>query len=200
MRKCLQKITARTNVIFSYIKDTIDVQGILYLKGLPIYILMVSYITLLAFMTDRYIEAVFQVLAFLCLRYKFNSTYHANNTITCCFITFSVISFIIPTTPILGHTLFGGIFSAFIVTFLSWLAQYVIELRKPKQFNISTCTREEFIQRCREVNLNSDNTKIAIQYFYDKSVKLWDIANEYSIDYDSAKRRTIRIKHKLTDK
>lgn len=200
MKKCLQKITARIKVISSYIGDELSLKSVLYLKGLPIYVFVLLYVAFIAYLTDKYIEATFQICAFLFLRYKFDTTYHAPNTAICVFITLCVITLAIPNTPTSSISILGSVINAFVVSFISWLAQYVIDLRKPKQFNIYTCNREEFIQRCREVNLNADNTKIALAYFYDKSAKIWDIANEYSIDYDSAKRRTIRIKHKLTDK
>lgn len=192
-------LNARSKIFFAYIFHEIELKGILYVKSLPIYILVVGYIVLLAYLTNKPIEAFFQVCAFLFLRYKFNTTYHAPNTALCVFITLCAISYAIPSTPRLSVMLFGGIGTAFVVCFLAYIAQVVIDARKPKKFDIATCSKEDFIKRCREVKLTKDCTDIALAYFYDKSMKIWDIAREYSIDYDSAKRKVNRIKHKLVD-
>lgn len=197
MKKCF--LTKRINIILSYYLHEIELKGILYVKSLPIYVLVIGYIALLAYLTNKPIEAFFQVCAFLFLRYKFNTTYHAPNTALCVFITLCAISYAIPSTPRLSVMLFGGIGTAFVVCFLAYIAQVVIDARKPKKFDIATCSREDFIKRCREVKMTKDCTDIALAYFYDKSMKIWDIAREYSIDYDSAKRKVNRIKHKLVD-
>lgn len=197
MKICSLK--AKISVIFDYYFHEVRLQGVLYLQALPIYVIVIGYICLLAYLTDKPIEAFFQVCAFLFLRYKFNTTYHAPNTATCVFITLCVISFAIPSTPRLEVSLFGGIGTAFVVCFLSYIAQVVVDARKPKKFDIATCSREEFIKRCREVKLTKDCTDIALAYFYDKSMKIWDIAREYSIDYDCVKVKLNRIKHKLLD-
>lgn len=197
MKKCF--LTKRINIILSYYLHEIELKGILYVKSLPIYVLVVGYIALLAYLTNKPIEAFFQVCAFLFLRYKFNTTYHAPNTALCVFITLCAISYAIPSTPRLTVMLFGGIGTAFVVCFVAYIAQVVVDERKPKRFDIATCSREDFIKRCREVKMTKDCTDIALAYFYDKSMKIWDIAREYSIDYDSAKRKVNRIKHKLID-
>ena len=198
MKKC--SLTTKINLIFSYYIHEIKLKGILYLRETPLYLLVVGYIGLLAYLTNKPLEAFFQVCAFLFLRYKFNTTYHAPNTATCVFITLCVISFAIPSTPRFAVSLFGGIATAFVVCFLSYIAQVVVDARKPKKFDIATCSREDFINRCREVKLTKDCTDIALAYFYDKSMKIWDIAREYSIDYDYVKVKLNRIKHKLLDK
>lgn len=192
-------LNVKIKLFFAYYRHEIELKGMMYLRATPLYIMFLSYITLLAYLTNKPIEAVFQVIAFLFLRYKFNTTYHAQKTSTCTFITLCVISFAIPSTPRLGLTVFGGIVTAFVVCFLSYLAQVIVDARKQKKFTITNCTKEEFISRCREVKLTKDCTDIAIAYFYDKSMKLNDIAVQYSIDYDSAKRKVNRIKHKLLD-
>lgn len=193
-------LRTRSKLFFAYYRHEIELKGILYLKALPLYVALIAYISLLAYLTNKPIEAFFQVCAFLFLRYKFNTTYHAPNTATCVFITLCVISFAIPSTPRLAVSLFGGIGVAFVVCFLSYIAQVVVDSRKPKRFDIATCSREDFIRRCREVKMTKDCTDIALAYFYDKSMKIWDIAREYSIDYDSAKNKVYKIKRKLLDK
>ena len=197
MKICSLK--ARSKIFFAYILHEIELKGIIYLKSSPIYVLVIGYIALLAYLTNKPLEAVFQVCAFLFLRYKFNTTYHAPNTALCVFITLCAISYAIPSIPRLSVMLFGGIGTSFVVCFLAYIAQVVVDARKPKKFDIATCSREEFIRRCREVKLTKDCTDIALAYFYDKSMKIWDIARQYAIDYDYTKVKLNRIKHKLLD-
>ena len=72
-----------------------------------------------------------------------------------------------------------------------------LETRPVKHFCLTDCTKEELIDRCRERNISSQSTQIAIAYFVDKNKSIYDIANEYGIEYDSARIRIKRIKKKL---
>ena len=70
------------------------------------------------------------------------------------------------------------------------------ELSTPKPFNIENCTREEMIDRCREIGLNAENTELALKFFVER-ISLWEIAKDLNIEYDSANMRKKRLKKKL---
>lgn len=158
-----------------------------------------------AFILGKYIEAFFLFISYLCIRYLFPKTFHHTNTYMCVF--WSIVAFwicIVLVLPI-SVSILSSIIIVLILCYVLYKVQdYVdmrnelMELKTVKQFNINTCTRDEFILRCREVGLHKDNIDIALAYFLDKSMNIWDIATKYSIDYDSAKRRVSRIKQKIS--
>lgn len=70
------------------------------------------------------------------------------------------------------------------------------DLSKPKPFSIENCTRDEMINRCREIGLNAENTELALKFFVER-ISLWEIAKDLNIEYDSANMRKKRLKKKL---
>lgn len=66
-----------------------------------------------------------------------------------------------------------------------------------KPFTVRTCTKDEFIARCRERNITKDSCNIGLAYFIEKSKNIWDLAKEYNIDYDSMAKRVWRIKRQV---
>ncbi len=159
-----------------------------------------------AFLLDKHIEAVFLLVLYGFIRYKFPKTFHHHNTYWCVF--WSIVSMwlcIVASLP-LQYSILSTVIVAIILCFILYKIQDYVDVRAElaevtvpmsKPFDVSTCTREEMIARCRKVGLSKDSTDIAIAYFVEKSMSLWDIAEKYNIEYDSAKLRVIRIKKKL---
>jgi hypothetical protein len=61
---------------------------------------------------------------------------------------------------------------------------------------LKNCTRDEMIDRCREIGLNAENTELALKFFVER-ISLWEIAKDLNIEYDSANMRKKRLKKKL---
>lgn len=66
-----------------------------------------------------------------------------------------------------------------------------------KPFTVRTCTKEDFILRCRERNISNDSCNIGLAYFIEKSKSISDLAEEYNIDCESMNKRIWRIKKQL---
>ena len=190
-------MTLKLGIILSHYFDGFGVKLKLYARQLPVYILVLSIILPFVLITGKYIESVFQIIAFLILRYKFDTTYHAQTSIACFFITITVGILAVVLMFSLKSSLLSCLLMALFVTFVSWLVQYIIDLQKSQPFDLNNCTREEFLARCREVNLSNESVEIALAYIFDKSTTLQDIADKYNIDYYSAKQRVRRIRRKL---
>ena len=158
-----------------------------------------------AFALHKHIEAFFLFACYCALRYRFPKTFHHPNAYWCVF--WSILTFwlcILSLLP-LRLSILSSVVVALVLCFSLYKVQDYIDIKKElkeqavKTFNISTCTREELIERCREKGLSSNSTQIAISYFIDKDKSIYDIANEYGIEYDSARIRIRRIKQKLLD-
>jgi len=157
-----------------------------------------------AFLLKRHIEAFFLLGAYIILRYRFSKTFHHPNAYWCVF--WSVLTFwlcIIVLLP-LRYSILSSVVVALILCYTLYKVQDYIDMKKKltdkenKPFDLHTCTRDELIERCKKLNISPQSTQIAISYFVDKDKSIYDIANEYGIEYDSARIRIKRIKKKLT--
>ena len=159
-----------------------------------------------AFALHKHIEAFFLFACYLVLRYRFPKTFHHPNAYWCVF--WSILTFwlcILSLLP-LRLSILSSVVVALILCYVLFKVQDYIDMKKEleenavvKVFDLNTCTKEELLDRCRTKGLSSNSTKIAISYFIDKDKSIYDIANEYGIEYDSARIRIRRIKQKLLD-
>lgn len=190
-------MTLKLGIILSHYFDGSGVKLKLYARQLPAYILVLAIILPSVLITGKYIESVFQIIAFLILRYKFDTTYHAQSSIVCFFITITVGILAVILMFSLNSSLLSCLLMALFITFVSWLVQHLIDLQKSQPFDLYNCTREEFMAQCRQANLSNESVEIAVGYLFDKNMTLQDIADKYNIDYYSAKQRVRRIRRKL---
>lgn len=73
----------------------------------------------------------------------------------------------------------------------------------PRQFDINTCTEEELIYRCRELNFTQRNIDFCVKMFIDK-VSIKDYINlpeniELRLDEQQERNRKTRLKKALTN-
>lgn len=190
-------MTVKLGVLLAYYFDGFGVKLKIYARQFPVYLLVLAIIFTFVIITGKYIESIFQILAFLVLRYKFDTTYHAQSSISCFFITITVGILAVVLMFSLNVSLLSCLLMALFVTFVSWLVQHLIDLQKSQPFDLNNCTREEFMAKCRQANLSNESVGIAVEYIFDKNITLQDIADKYNIDYYSAKQRVRRIRRKL---
>lgn len=131
MKRCLTA-TSKLKILTSYVLFNIRLNYKLYLRALPQYIFVALCVAPCLYITQKYVEAVFQFLALLFLRYKFPKTYHCNTTSKCLFLTLTIAYLAIPRILPLASSLLSGIIVSFVIAFLSWAAQELIDRRKPQ--------------------------------------------------------------------
>lgn len=175
-----------------------------YKYGLYAFILIMIFA--LAFILNKHIEAFFLLAAYALVRYRFPKTFHHTNTYWCVF--WSILTFwicILVTLP-LRYSILSSVVTALILCYILYKVQDYIDIRNKlkeqhnKTFDLKTCTQEELLARCKEVNLSPKSTQIAVAYFVEKSKSIYDIANDLGIEYDSARIRLKRIRQRLTNK
>lgn len=189
----------------------------LYTKALPIYLFVIACLSIIAYFTDKWVEAFFQIVALLCLRYKFDTTYHAKKSGTCLFITLSIGYIAIPLIPKTNVNLFGGIIVAFAIAFVSWLLQAFIDVRienkniKEKNIilikenekllndnkkSIEEMTDNEFIKYCQHKHLTDCEIKIA-ELFIRQNLKGQEFYEAIGYSVSQSKRIRKKILEKL---
>lgn len=193
----------------------------LHLKALPLYIIVLSCLFFIAWITHKYIEAFCFSLSFLSLRYKFDTTYHCDTTLKCMVLTISLIFICIPIVLFINLSLISSIFVAFIVTYGSYIVadrllkiidnnikkELILDLQETtsvtrKTFDLSTCTEEELLSECRRKGLSTRDTRIAVMSIIKKykTREIFQIlcdTGDY-IEWDSLYVIINRIKKRLT--
>lgn len=144
-----------------------------------------------AYFSGKHIEAVFQILALFCLRYKFHKTYHADTTMTCTFLTLSIGYLAIPRVRSVSLALFSGVVVSFIIAFLSWAAQEFVDRKKriselesaPTAVSIpySSCSREEFDMICASYGVKPSRNEYVWDLLRSK-LSTADMMDKYCIE------------------
>ena len=76
------------------------------------------------------------------------------------------------------------------------LVKFYLKATEPKPFNTDTCSKDELIERCKELRFSSENTELAVEFFIRKT-KQSIIADRLCIEEKSVVMRKQRLKHKL---
>lgn len=209
MKKCLLILRTRSKIVYKYALHWLSVQGKLYLRGIPQLIIVGALLFPIAYFTDKYIEAIFQIVALFALRYKFPKTYHASTTMRCTFLTLSIGYLAIPHIAPIHNCLLNAMIMGFSIAFLSWLAQEFID-RKNKimqlekdsqdklcQFSLYSCTKDEFYSYCLSHSVRNDR----IEYVWDilrSQLSVNELAEKYFVEPQTIKQDRWRYKKKLS--
>ena len=162
-----------------------------------------------SFLFDKYFEGIIFFICHWLIREQYPMQYHHIVPATCRVITattfFFGVSFILPFTL--------SLLSAVPINyFIGWIGfskkqgeyyEFQCEklkrkLEEKKEFSTDTCTEEELIARCHELNMKPDSITLAIEFFIQhKSRK--ELADKYCVELDSIKQRKRRMKNKLNN-
>lgn len=206
LTKCLLILRTRSKIVLKYALHWLTVQGKLYIRGVWQLLLIAFLLIPVAYFTDKYIEACFQIVALFALRYKFEKTYHASTTMRCTFLTLSIGYLAIPRILPLSLVLFSSVFIGFLIAFLSWLAQEFIDRKKKitklekevqsREFSLYDCTKDEFTSYCLSKKVRRDR----VEYVWDilrSDTSVVDLADKYYVEPQTIKQDRWRYKKKL---
>lgn len=185
---------------------------------LPFHILVMSGVAIISFIFDKWLEALFFLISFFTLRYKFPTTFHANKVLHCMIITNCMFAISIVLCPSIYMYVFGSLLFGYLDAFLLWYVQSREDFKRQKECAEWFCREliaqitgkqnpyEELLERCRNAKLSERDTEIAIKYFYKrqtpKEIWLWlcESKDYETIEWDSVYRLLIRIGNKLNIK
>lgn len=206
LTKCSLTLRTRSKIVVKHALHWLSVQGKLYSRGIPQLLIVALLLFPIAYFTDKYIEACFQIIALFALRYKFYKTYHADTTLRCTFLTLSIGYLAIPRVLPISVALFSSVFVSFVLAFLSWIAQEFVDRQKKitklekeaqsREFSLYDCTKDEFISFCLKSKVRHNR----IEYVWDiirGTEQDEDIAARYFVDPQTIKQDRWRYKKKL---
>lgn len=152
-----------------------------FIIELPIHIIIMSGVLLVAFIFNKYIEAIIFLISFFSLRYTYQITYHHEKPLVCIGITLSMFMLSISLMQPVCISLFSSVLFAFLDTYLLFHLEFVKMLKefhkKNSSFNVDTCNEEQIINACKILKYNEKKIELAKKFFVDK------ISNEDAWNY-----------------
>ena len=179
----------------------------------PVYLFVLICVFPAAYFTDKYLEAIFLIIAFVQLRYKLQTTWHAKSTGVCIFITIAVGYLAIPRVWPIEFSLLSSVIIGFIIDFIAWYAQFAVDLVnenklvneenallkekiEQEHIDIDLMSDAEFAQYCGHRGLSASEIKIAIAVLK-KKLKGQDLYDEIGYSMTQSKRLRKKILEKL---
>jgi hypothetical protein len=145
-------------------------------------------------------EGIAILVAYSLLRWCFPTTWHHKKTLNCA--VYSIIIF--TTLDRLALPFAVSILSTVVLSLGLTYGLYKLQVLIDNQiivrnFCTDNCTEQELIDRCREIHLSEENTKLAVEFFI-KKTKQSVIADELCVNEKSVQIRKKRLKEKLNKK
>lgn len=168
-------------------------------------LLVVAFVTLCAWLFDKYIQAVMFCVAHIVIRQQFEKQYHCGKTAVCLFTTLTVAFFGIMTVLPIEMSILSTIPVCFFISWIGYIAQDRIDLicynkelisQQPKD------KRECLVDKCRAIGYNELKTQMAIKFFVEnekpKDVWLWLCETQDNpVEWDTVKKIKYRMKKDL---
>jgi hypothetical protein len=183
------KIKAKTKVLIEF-----------YSVRAFIYLIIFGSIFVHAYLIGKVQQGITILIAYSLLRWTFPTTWHHKKTLNCA--VYSVTIFITLDSLSLPFevSILSSVVLALVLTYALYKLQVLIDNQIViKHFCTDNCTEQELIDRCREIHLSEENTKLALEFFI-KKTKQSKIADDLCINEKSVQIRKKRLKEKLNKK
>lgn len=153
---------------------------------------------IVAWLTERLLNAIIILSAYTATRWLFPLTYHAKTSKGC--LAFTICCFIIAVVLCLPIkiSIIASVFIGIAISAFWFLLQYVIELKQ----KLPSTDEDELVQKCKSLNYGVLKTEIAVKFFINKAKpkEVWewlcDEKHEY-IEWDSVNKMKYRMKKDL---
>jgi predicted membrane protein len=162
-----------------------------------------------AFLFNKWFEGIIFFVCHWLIREQFPKQYHHIVPAMCRLITsvtfFFGVSFILPFSLSLISAIPINYFIGWVGFTKKQADDFEVKylrlkekLEEKKAFNTETCTREQLIERCRELRFSEENTNLAVEFFI-KRTKQSDIAEKLCVEEHAISTRKLRLKKKLNN-
>ena len=156
---------------------------------------------------NKWIEGIVFFFCHWFIREQFSKQYHHIVPAMCRLITsvvfFFGVSFVLPLALSLVSAIPINYFIGWIGFTKKQADYYELKyfrlkekLEQKREFSTDTCTESELINRCKELRLNEENTRLAIEFFI-KKTKQSEIADSLCVEEHAVATRKLRLKKKL---
>lgn len=172
-------------------------------------LIVVAFVFACAWLFNKYAEAVMFCISHIVIRQNFEKQYHCKTTGLCLITTLTIAFFGIASIMPIAVSLLSTIPICWFISWIGYIAQDRLdlilehkrlktELEKETKFNTDNCTKEELIERCKELKFSEDKIHLAIAFFIDKT-KQSEIADKLCIEEKSVQTSKRRLKQKLNN-
>lgn len=145
-------------------------------------------------------EGVTVLISYSFLRWCFPTTWHHKKTLNC--TIYSILIFCTMNSLALPFavSLLSSVVLSLTLTYGLYKLQVLVDNQIIyKNFCTDNCTEAELLERCREIKLSEENTKLAVEFFI-KKTKQSEIAKNLCVEEHAVSTRKLRLKQKLNKK
>lgn len=180
------KIKAKTKVLIEF-----------YFVRAFLYFIIFGIIFTHAYLIGKIGEGIAILIAYSLLRWCFPTTWHHKKTLNCAVYSIIIFTTLDRLALPFAISILSSVVLALALTYGLYKLQVLIDNQIViRHFCTDNCTEQELLERCREINLSEENTKLAIEFFI-KKTKQSIIADELCINEKSVQIRKKRLKEKL---
>lgn len=184
---------------------------------LPYHILVIGSVYITATILEKWLEATCFLIAYFALRYKFNTTFHAERVLHCMIFTNVMFVLSVILCPYVSIYIFGSMLFAWADCALLYILQRAEELKQDKECAeraVAIITKQlkglespdvAFYDKCKKAKLSKRDTAVAYKYYIEhntpKEIWLWlcDSREFEAIEWDSLYQLLWRIGKKLNN-
>ena len=194
----------------------------IYVKGG--FIVVLAIVIAFSIFLNKLPQTIILLLSFFTSQLFYKQQFHAGSLKVCTLLSICLFTIIIYLLPYNISFMIPAVIGMFVAYFSCKAGTLQIRLNKyndveckytellnlydngriiPRQFDINTCTEEELIYRCRELNFTQRNIDFCVKMFIDK-VSIKDYINspeniELHLDEQQERNRKTRLKKALTN-
>lgn len=180
------RLKARTKVLIEF-----------YFVRTFLYLITFGSIFTYAYFIGKIGEGVTALIAYSFLRWCFPTTWHHKKTLNCTIYFILIFSALNTLALPFAISILSTVALSLLLTYGLYKFQVLIDNQIiVRNFCTDNCTEQELLERCREIHLSEENTKLAIEFFI-KKTKQRVIADELCINEKSVQIRKKRLKEKL---
>lgn len=163
-------------------------------------IISIAAILIPSYFLNKMVEGLFFFICHWLIREQFPHQYHCTTHSACRFLTSVIFFFGVCMSFPIEYSFMSAIPICYFIGFAGneEYERLKSSINKPikTKFNCSTCTEQELLQRCMELNFSEENKQLCIEFFI-KKTKQSKIADELCINEKSVTKRKDRLKDKL---
>ena len=171
-----------------------------YAVRIFLYVVIFGSIFTYAYFIGKIGEGVTALIAYSFLRWCFPTTWHHKKTLNCTIYSILIFSALNKLALPFAVSLLSTVVLSLGLTYGLYKLQVLIDNQIiVRNFCTDNCTEQELLERCKEIGLSAENTKLAVEFFV-KKTKQSVIADNLCINEKSVQIRKKRLKEKLNKK
>lgn len=171
-----------------------------YAVRIFLYVIILGSIFTYTYFIGKTSEGIALFISYTFFRWCFPTTWHDKKTLNCTIYSILIFSALNKLALPFAISILSTVVLSLLLTYGLYKLQVLIDNQIiVRNFCTDNCTEQELLERCKEIGLSEENTKLAIEFFI-KKTKQSEIAKALCVEEHAVSTRKLRLKQKLNKK